>query len=113
MIETLDNRIHEAARNEIKTEVIYSYDSFIIGEVMVTGKRPWLENQLERSHNISMLFYCHLPEGFEIMNEVSDEPRSGYLKWFDHAPPDLLEAHRNVFRDIIDSFYKGEPKWKM
>ena len=112
MRETLDNRIQETARNEIGTEVIYDPSSFITREVMVTEDRPWLKNQLERSHNISMLFDCRLPDGFKVNNTDADEHVAGYIKWFDQVPSDLLEAHKSLYGDIIDSFFKGELKWK-
>lgn len=112
MRETLDNRIQETARNEIGTEVIYDPNSFFTREVMVTEDRPWLKNQLERSHNISMLFDCRLPDGFKVNNTDADEHMAGYIKWFDQVPPDLLEAHKSLYGDIIDLFFKGELKWK-
>lgn len=74
--------------------------------------RPWLKNHLERSHNISILFDCRLPDGFEVINKFADEHTAGYLRWFDKTPPNLLEAHRFLYGDIIDSFFEGELKWK-
>jgi len=112
MRETLDNRIQETARNEIGSVVIYNPDSFITREVMVTEDRPRLKNQLERSHNISMLFDCCLSDEFEVRNPALNEHTAGYLKWFDHTPSDLLEAHKSLYGDIIDSFFKGELRWK-
>lgn len=113
MKETLDNRIQETARNEIGIEVIYDPESFITREVMVEGECPWLKNQLERSHNISMLFDCRLPDGFEIHNSAENPHTAGYLKWFYNCPDDLLNVHKSLYGDIIDAFYKGELKWKM
>jgi ADP-ribose pyrophosphatase YjhB (NUDIX family) len=112
MKETLDNRIQETARNEIGSEVIYNPDSFITREAILTKHRPWLKNQLERSHNISMLFDCRLPDGFEISNTSLNEHTTGYLKWFDRKPEDLLDAHKSLYGDIIDLFFEGELKWK-
>lgn len=110
--ETLNNRIQEAARNEIDTELIYNPDSFITREAILTEHRPWLKNQLERSYNISMLFDCRLPDGFEIGNTSPNEHTRGYLKWFDRRPEGLLDAHKSLYGDIIDLFFKGELKWK-
>ena len=113
MRETLDKRIQETAMIEIGTKVLYDPDSFITREVMIKEERPWLKNQLVRSHNISMLFDCHLPDGFDVRNSSSDEHKVGYLKWFDHSPDDLLKAHKSLYGDIIDLFFKGELIWRM
>ncbi len=81
--ETLDHRIQHTAINELGSQVVYNRDNFITRETMATEDRPRLKNQLERCHNISMLFFCHLPEGYEIKNKGNDEHTRGYLKWFD------------------------------
>lgn len=112
MKETLAKRIQETARNEIGIDVIYNPDSFITREVIMTEERPWLKNQLVRSHNISMLFDCHLPDEFEIQNEVMNEHTAGFLKWFDQTPPDLLKTHKFLYGDLIESFFEGKLKWK-
>lgn len=106
--ETLENRIQQTAINELGSKVIYDIDNFITRETMVSKDRPWLTNQLERCHNISMLFFCRLPEGYEVKNKENDEHTSGYLKWFDHIPADLLEAHKELYGDLIYSFFEGE-----
>ena len=57
-----------------------------------------------------MLFDCRLPDGFKVNNTDADEHMAGYIKWFDQVPPDLLEAHKTLYGDIIDLFFKGELK---
>lgn len=110
--ETLDYRIQETAKKEIGIGVLYNSSNFITREAMVKECRPWLRNQLERSHNISMLFNCWLPDGFEIKNCFDDEHTPGYLRWFDYKPEKLLEAHKTLYGDIIDQFFEGELKWR-
>ena len=105
--ETLDNRIQQTAINELGSKVIYDRD-FITRETMATEERSQLTNQLERSHNISMLFFCRFPEGYEVKNKENDEHTRGYLKWFDHTPADLLKAHKGLYGDIIDGFFEGK-----
>ena len=105
--ETLDKRIQETARNEIGTEVSYDKDHFLTQEGILQSGRPWLTNQLVRSHNISMLFYCTLPEGFQVKNETAEEHSDGYKKWFSSCPEDLLGAHRDLYGNVIDRFFKG------
>ncbi len=111
--ETFENRIQETARREIGTEVIYNPDSFITREAIVVKERPWLKNQLERSHNISMLFDCRLPKMFRIKNNVANEHTVGFMKWFDSMPGDILEVHRSLYGDLIQNFFEGKLTWKM
>lgn len=104
--ESLEHRVQQTALNEIGTEVIYDKDHFITREAMVKEYRSELNNQLERCHNISMLFYCQLPCEFEPIISKRKMPFRGDLKWFAHTPENLLEAHRILYGDIIDKFFK-------
>ncbi len=79
---------------------------------MVTEERLWLKNQLEQSHNILMLFGCRLLGEFEIKNSSLDEHTAGYVRCFEHFPANPLTAHKSLYGDIIDLFFKGELKWK-
>ncbi len=107
LMETLDTRIQETAKIEIGTEVIYDRKKYIIKELMLRENRPLLDNQLERCHSISLLFFSTLPESFTIKNNTNTEHSSGYKKWFDYLPEDLLEVHRDLYGDIINSFFAG------
>lgn len=111
--ETCEYRIQETAKKEIGTEVVVDLAHVITRELIIEESRPMLQNQLERSHNISMLYHCELPVGFEFRNDSSDEHSSGYLKWFDRIPDNLLNVHRVIYGEVMDSFFKGELKWKM
>lgn len=105
--ESLDKRIQLTAMNEINTRVICDYQTFITRELIIAKEeRPLLSNQLERCHNISMLFNCRLPAGFEVKNKSGDEHSSGYMKWFDHYPNDFLAFHKTLYGDIINEFFK-------
>lgn len=112
LLETLDTRIQKTAIKELGTEVVYDREHFITRETMERSFRPGLKNQYERCHNISMLFNCSLPSGLIISNHV-EEKSEGYMKWFDHIPEDMLGAHRKLYGDIIDKFFKGELQWTM
>ena len=76
----LKTEFRKQTRREIGTEVIYNPDSFITREAIVVKERPWLKNQLERSHNISMLFDCRLPKMFRIKNNVANEHTVGFYE---------------------------------
>ena len=76
--------------------------------MILNNERPWLNNQLERSHNISILFNCKLPEYYIIKNNTEDEHTSGFLKWFDYAPNDLLEAHKDIYSEFLINWFNKE-----
>lgn len=94
--ETLDNRIQQTAINELGSKAVYDKDNFITRETMVTEDRPWLTNELERCHNISMPFFCRLPKEYEFKNKENDEHTRGYLKRFD-------QCQRICWKHIKDS----------
>jgi colanic acid biosynthesis protein WcaH len=116
--ETLDERVQKTALDEIGTKVLYDKNHFITREAMSPEYRSGLDNQLERCHNISMLFFCSLPDEFELNNielniSEEDKPTRGALRWFDSKPKKLLNAHELLYGDLIDQFFEGELKWKM
>lgn len=105
MRETLESRIQKTALNEIGAKVDYDTEPIVVREAFVNESRPWLKNQLERAHNISLLFQCRLPDGFEIDNGKLQEHDAGYAKWFDSIPSDLLKAHKDLYGDIFDKWF--------
>ena len=104
--ETLEYRIQKTAVYEVESEVIFDNEHFITCEAIVAEYRVGIENQLERCYNISMLFNCQLPDGFEPAINTRDEPVRGDFRWFDHTPENLLEAHRILYGDIIDKYFE-------
>ncbi len=105
--ERIEDRVHKTALNEIGCDVAFERKPLMVQEDILGIKRPWLKNELERSHNISMLFECKLPRGFDIA-EQGEAVFPGYLKWFDHMPEDFLECHRRLYGDTIANIYKGD-----
>lgn len=101
MHETLMDRVQKTAVKEIGTKVILKSNEFVTQEGIIHYNRPWLDNELERSHNISMLFDCKLPDDFLISNQKENEHAEGFLKWFDFYPDDLLQAHKELYGDIL------------
>ena len=65
----LDKRIQITAKNEVGTEINYKLEPITVREAMVYEDRPWLSNQLYRSHNISFLYLATFPEGYCVNNE--------------------------------------------
>ena len=75
---------------------------------MIKEKISRLDNQLERSHNISLLFEAVLPDGYMIDNGTLTEHDSEYKKFFNFYPPDLLKAHDDLYGDILTDFFKNK-----
>ncbi|MCI7107435.1 MAG: NUDIX domain-containing protein [Agathobacter sp.] len=108
--ETLDERIQKTALSEIGSSVIYNKNPIVTREAFMKRDRPWLKDQLERSHNISILYEARLPDGFQINNGDKSEHDAGYMKWFSEVPDDLLPEHQDLYIDIIRKYLNLEEK---
>lgn len=99
--ENILSRIQKTAFSELGSEVICEKNPLAVRECILPEYRKGLENQLERSHNIVLLYECSLPSGFYIDNKQKTCDKEGYLKWFDHIPDNLLECHKIAYLDIL------------
>lgn len=79
MKETLDKRIQITALKELGTTVNYQHEPIAVRESMIDIDRPWLHNQLYRSHNISFLYLSTLPSGYSLHNNDLNEHSPGYI----------------------------------
>ena len=98
MMETLEERIQKTAVREIGTMVAYDKDPIAVHENIIRAHREGLSNQLERAHNIALLYSCRVPDDYVINNAGKSEAEEGYLRWFDKFPDNLLECHQ-MLRD--------------
>ena len=96
MMETVDERIQKTAVREIGCEVSYAPEPIAVHENIIKMERPGLQNQLERAHNIALLYKCRVPEDYVIDNKGKKETDEGYLRWFDAFPEDLLTCHKGI-----------------
>lgn len=106
--ETMDSRIQKTALKELGCEVSYENNPLLVKELIIKKDRHWLKNQLERSHNISILFDCKLPEDYKIKNQNDNEHTAGFLKWFDYVPEDLLEAHKDIYKEYLTAWFNNK-----
>lgn len=104
MMETIDERIQKTAVREIGCKVSYDKTPMLVGENIIRKHRDGLQNQLERAHNIALLYDCKVPDGFVIDNGGRAETDEGFLKWFDKFPEDLLDCHKGLKE--IEKFMK-------
>lgn len=85
--EKIEERIQKTALNEIGSEVIYKPSPAAVKEI-INRDLPY------RTHFITLVYECRLPDGFVINNngKTSDEP--GYLKWHKTFPKNMISCHR-------------------
>lgn len=100
MMETIEERIQKTAQREIGTIVSYDEKPIVVHENIIRQRREGLQNQLERAHNIALLYSCTVPEEYTIDNGVKAEADEGFLRWFDKFPDDLLECHQMLRNDV-------------
>lgn len=85
--ETFAQRIKRTAENEIGCfNMQYNETPLEIVQIICPEMK-------ERSHFISLVYDCRLPEGFVINNHDLVEHDAGYLKWFKSFPDDMLKVH--------------------
>lgn len=85
--ESFEERIQKTALNEIGTEVIFEPEPIAIKQ-LIHKELPY------RSHFITLIYECRLPEGFIINNKGKTEKDSGFLKWHKKFPEDMIKYHR-------------------
>ncbi len=106
MMETIDERIQKTAIREIGCEVEHDKEPIIIFENIIREERSGLKNQLERAHNIAILYKCRVPKDFLINNNERSENEEGYLRWFDKFPDDILECHKPLKNyDVLKEWF--------
>lgn len=99
MMETIDERIQKTAIREIGCKVDYDLAPIVVHENIMRAHREGLQNQLERAHNIALLYSCRVPEAYTIDNGDKAKDEEGYLRWFDKFPDNLLECHQMLKND--------------
>jgi colanic acid biosynthesis protein WcaH len=91
--ETIHTRISKVALGEIGADVEFDDKPIAITEFI---HQSW-EN---RAHFVSLLYRCSLPTDFSVDNKGKKENETGFLKWHDKCPDNIISAH-NVYREYI------------
>ncbi len=99
MMETIEERIQKTSIREIGCEVFYDKEPIAVYENIIRNHRDGLENQMERAHNIALLYNCKVPDNYIIDNGNKSKSDEGYLEWFDKFPDNLLECHKHLLED--------------
>lgn len=93
--EKMEDRIQRTALGEIGTEVICDNNPVEIVQIIDP-------NMKVRSHFITFVFECVLPEGFVVCNKNKREYEAGYLKWHEFFPDNMVEVH-----EFYRKYFKG------
>ena len=102
--ETMQQRIQKTALAEIGTKVIAEKEPIVVRDV-IRPPREELRDKNVRGHNLTVLYRCSLPQGFEINNKKIKESDNGYLKWFSKFPENMLSVH-DVYKDVLIDLYE-------
>lgn len=90
--ETMLERVHKTALEEIGCDVIVEPIPIGIQETILQPRKH-LKYLNDRGHNISILFKCRLPEGYEVNNHGRLLETPGFLQWFERFPSNFLKLH--------------------
>lgn len=105
MMETIDDRIQKTALREIGSKVEYDDEPIAVQECLIHENREELTNQLERAHNIVLMYRCRVPDSYVIDNSGHCETDEGYLKWFNKFPDDILECHKKEYAESLKELW--------
>lgn len=93
--ETIEQRIHEVARQELGAKVKFQDTPTAIRQVIVPDRN-------ERGHFISLLYCCQLQSPLDCAREyISGKPSNGQWKWHEKYPDDMLKVHE-MYRKFIE-----------
>ena len=90
--EKLKQRIEKVSESEIGTRVEFDPKP-------LSAKELFCEHNV-RGHFIAFLYKCFLSSDFVIDNKGLKENESGYLKWHDSCPENLIKCH-DMYREFI------------
>ena len=84
--ETIADRVHAVAKNELGTKVSFENNPLAINEIML--------KQINRGHFISLLYSCQLLEEPDPNKKFKDgTPNLGEWSWHEQSPELLISTH--------------------
>jgi len=92
--ETFEQRLMKVAATELGTVVEFDPIPIALNQIII-------HEQKTRSHFISLLYACFLPESFIPTNIGITPTTTGFLKWHNHCPDNLIPVHE-IYRAHIE-----------
>lgn len=100
--EKAHHRVKKVAMNELGiSDLTIEPEPIKVFEFEITDKRN-ISNQNERSHFITLVYKCYVPDSYVINNHGLCEHEVGYIKWFDKLPKDFLEI-QDKYRALLSN----------
>lgn len=93
--ETFEERIQKTAQKELGTTVLYEKEPIEIRQIINKEFKS-------RGHHITLVFECRVPDDYQIDNGNLTEHDTGFLRWHDHFPNQMLQCHefyRKYFKE--------------
>lgn len=99
--ESLDQRLHTTAIDELGADISYDKDPIKIVELIKNdvSYREWPSKG--RGHAISILYRCQIIDESKLLN-CDDQEIAGHLSWFKSMPDKFLKV-QEVYRDILEA----------
>ena len=94
--ESFHERIIKTAQNEIGVSVRHDDSPIKISEIFMPYQR--------RGHSISLLYRCYVDDEYVIDNQDKRSDDSGYLKWFDRCPEQLVEGQM-CYKEFLEKYF--------
>lgn len=84
--ETFDDRIQKTAQSELGTNVVYKNEPIEIRQIINSELKT-------RSHHITFVYECKVPDDYQIKNGSLSEFDTGFLAWHENCPDNILKCH--------------------
>lgn len=97
--EKIEDRITKTGQKELGCILSYNPRPLAVNQL--------IEDQKTRSHFISFLYECYVPDDFIIDNKDLKPTDVGYMKWHDKYPEDMIAVH-DIYREF---FEEDDKKW--
>ncbi len=94
--ETFEERIQRTAESELGTSVRFSSEPIEIKQII----NP---NLSTRSHHITLVFDCQVPDDYIIDNGSLKDKDTGFLAWHTNCPDSILKCHEFYRKYFIDN----------
>lgn len=91
--ETLETRVQKVAETEIGIDINFDTIPMAVNQCI-------LHDRDVRSHFVSILYRCFLPSTFIPENKGLAHEDTGYLKWHEFCPDNLLKFHEMYRKHI-------------
>lgn len=108
--ESLTERILKTAEIELGIRIEYAKEPIVVREGILKEQRPWLKDQLVRSHHISFMYASAISTKDKIVTVKSPDGShiEGDRYWFDEIPCNLLKEQMELYGDVLNVWFQNK-----